>query len=85
MGETVSISNILRKCPIHRKPYEGICGEQNCDVCGLICYSCNPNPCTKNLGHKLISIQEYYENFYKKLLLLVDIKKLKSFIDTAKK
>ena len=85
MGESVSISNILRKCPTHRKPYEGICGEPNCNLCGLICYSCNPNPCTKSLEHKLISIQEYYENFYKKLLLLVDIKKLKSFLDTAKK
>jgi len=81
----MSISNILRKCPVHHKPYEGICGELNCNMSGLICYSCNPNPCTKQSKHKLITIQEYYENFYKKLFLMIDIKKLKSFIDTAKK
>ena len=55
-----------RKCPIHQTPYDGICGDKTCYSSGLICLKCEPEACVVTFKHKLITIEEFYENFFKK-------------------
>ena len=76
------MKNVLRQCPIHHIAYNGVCGDKTCQY-GLICLKCNPNACTESQNHILISIDEFYNNFFKNLPNLIDFKKLKKFLETG--
>ena len=76
------MKNVLRQCPIHHISYSGVCGDKSCQY-GLICLKCNPNACTESQGHILITIDEFYNNFFKNLPNLIDFKKLKKFLETG--
>ena len=76
------MKGVLRQCPIHHIPYDGVCGEKSC-VYGLICLKCNPKACTQTQKHVLITIDEFYHNFFKNLPNLIDFKQLKKFLETG--
>ena len=76
------MKGVLRQCPIHHIPYDGVCGEKSC-VYGLICLKCNPKACTQTQKHVLITIDEFYHNFFKNLPNLIDFKLLKKFLETG--
>ena len=82
MGGTFNMKGVLRQCPIHHIPYDGVCGEKSC-VYGLICLKCNPKACTQTQKHVLITIDEFYHNFFKNLPNLIDFKQLKKFLETG--
>ena len=82
MGGNFTMKNVLRQCPIHHISYSGVCGDKSCQY-GLICLKCNPNACTESQGHILITIDEFYNNFFKNLPNLIDFKKLKKFLETG--
>ena len=76
------MKGVLRQCPIHHIPYDGVCGEKSC-VYGLICLKCNPKACTQTQKHVLITIDEFYHNFFKNLPNLIDFNLLKKFLETG--
>ena len=85
MGQNLNVLKAeIRKCPIHHIPYEGICGLRDCTEHGMICYQCEPDCCIKTKNHPLISIEDFYETFFKKVVSMVDFTKLKSIIDLSK-
>lgn len=85
MGDQFSklLINSENRCPIHKIPYIGICGERDCYRTGLICSKCNQETCIKTLGHRMITIEEFYTRYIKKLLYLVDFKELNLLIKTG--
>ena len=70
-----------RKCPIHQTPYDGICGDKTCYSSGLICLKCEPEACVVTFKHKLITIEEFYENFFKNITSQLDLKALKKMLE----
>ena len=70
-----------RKCPIHQTPYDGICGDKTCYSSGLICLKCEPEACVVTFKHKLITIEEFYENFFKNITSQLDFKALKKMLE----
>ena len=62
--------------------YNGVCGDKTCQY-GLICLKCNPKACTQTQKHVLITIDEFYHNFFKNLPNLIDFKQLKKFLETG--
>ena len=70
-----------RRCPIHQTPYDGICGEKSCYSSGLICLKCEPEACVVVLKHKLITIEEFYDSYFKNITSQMDFKALKKMLD----
>ena len=64
MGANQSLTSkeILINCDIHETPFNGICGERDCDE-GFICLKCNPDSCTVSRSHGLVTVNEFYDKF----------------------
>ena len=50
----------------------------------MICFQCEPECCIKSKNHPLLSIEDFYELFFKKVVGMVDFTKLKNIIDLSK-
>lgn len=79
MGGKFSSNQSLAKCPIHNIPYLGICGEPTCFQ-NLICPSCSANPCTSLKNHKLISLEDFFEQYFLKVQRLMDLNNIATII-----
>ena len=85
MGQNLNVLKAeLRKCPIHHIPYEGICSSRECNDHGMICFQCEPECCIKTKSHTLMSIEDFYDLVFKKVVGMVDFTKLKSIIELSR-
>ena len=82
MGDTIDkvLVEYQNKCPIHNIPYSGVCIEKNCYETGIICSKCNPTTCIEKLGHKKITMDEFFKQYIKNLINLIDFKALNELI-----
>ena len=85
MGETFekAIVHYQNKCPIHNIPYSGVCVEKNCYETGIICPKCTPKTCIENLGHKKMTMDEFFKSYIKNLAYIIDFKALNELINVS--
>jgi WD40 repeat protein len=62
------------QCPIHEIAYTGICSTTTCPNGNLICSKCNKDPCLEQ-HHTIISIEEFFNQFFAKSKSSYDFKK----------
>ena len=85
MGETLDTIDKLsfkyqNKCPIHNEPYSGVCIEKGCYETGVICSKCTPKSCIDTLGHKKLSVDDFFQSYLKIVVREIDFKALNNLI-----
>jgi WD40 repeat protein len=86
MGNAMNDNKVaVINCPTHESPYNGICGNKDCNESGLICLKCSPNACTTRENHPLISTDEFYLKFFAKSTGQIDFNKLNEILNQLKK
>ena len=86
MGETLDKLSVKyqNKCPIHNEPYTGVCVEKGCYETGVICPKCNPRSCIDISGHKLMSMDDFFENYLKHVIQAIDFNALNKLISLGR-